>query len=45
VGQDNKICRCLTTLEAHFVLKELHEGMAGHFVTDIIAKNILDVRY
>ncbi len=27
VGQDNKLCRCLTTLEAHIVLKELHEGV------------------
>jgi len=31
--------RCLTTSEAHIVLKELHEGMArGHFAVDIIAK-------
>ncbi len=31
--------RCLTTLEAHIVLKELHEGVdGGHFVIDITAK-------
>ncbi len=33
MGQDNKLHRCLTTLKAQIVLKELHEGVAGrHFV-------------
>jgi hypothetical protein len=46
VRQDNKMRRCLTTLEAHIVLKELHEGMAKeHFVADIIIKKILNVGY
>jgi hypothetical protein len=37
VGQDNIMCRCLTTLEAHIVLKELHDGVGGrHFATNII---------
>jgi hypothetical protein len=35
--------RCLTTLEAQIVLKELHEGeIGGHFVADTITKKILD---
>jgi hypothetical protein len=39
VGQDNIMCRCLTTLETKIILKELHEGVARkHFVTDIIVK-------
>jgi hypothetical protein len=29
VGQDNKMCKCLTTLEAWVVLKELHERVVG----------------
>jgi hypothetical protein len=37
--------RCLTTSEAYIVLKELHEGVVGHFAANIIAKKILDVRY
>ncbi len=38
VGQDKGLHRCLTTLEAHIVIKELHEGVVeGHFVADIIA--------
>ncbi len=46
VGQDNIMHRCLTILEAYIILKELHEGMAeGHFVTNIIAKKIMDARY
>jgi hypothetical protein len=40
VGQDNTMHICLTTSEAHIVLKELYKGMAkGHFVIDITAKN------
>jgi len=36
----------MTTLETHIVLKELHERMVGrYFVTNIIAKKILDARY
>jgi hypothetical protein len=46
VGQDNKMHKCLTTLEAHIVLKELHEKVVqGHFVVDIIAKKILNASY
>ncbi len=46
MGQDNKLHRCLTTLEAHIVLKELHERVVrGHFVVDIIMKQFLDVGY
>ncbi len=42
VGQDNRLCRCLTTLEIEIVFKELHEGVAKrHFVANIIAKKIL----
>jgi hypothetical protein len=40
------MCICLTTSEPQIILKELPEGVArGHFVVDIIAKKILDVRY
>ncbi len=46
VGQDNIMHRCLTTSETQIVLNELHEGVArGHFVTNIIAKKILNVGY
>ncbi len=45
VGQDNKMHRCLTTLEAQIILKELHGVARGHFVANITAKKILDVRY
>ncbi len=46
VGQDNIMCRCLTTSKAQTILKKLHEVVVGgHFVINIIAKKILDVRY
>jgi hypothetical protein len=46
MGQNNKLHKCLTTLEAQIVLKELHERvLGGHFAMDIIAKKILDVSY
>jgi hypothetical protein len=51
VGQGNKMCKCLTTLEAQIVLKELHEGVeGGHFVVDVTGKenfgcNILVANY
>jgi hypothetical protein len=46
VRQDNKMHRCLTTLETQIVFKELHEGMAKeHFVADIIVKKILNAGY
>ncbi len=46
MGQDNRLCRCLTTSKAHIVTKELHKGVVGgHFVVDITIKKILDVRY
>ncbi len=41
MGQDNRLCRCLTSIKAQIVLKELHEGVVrGHFVANIIAKKI-----
>ncbi len=46
VGQDNKMCKCLTTWKAQIVLKDLHEGMVGgYFVANIIVKKIMDARY
>jgi hypothetical protein len=46
MGHDNKLCRCLTTLEAQIDMKELHEGMVrGHFATNITTKKILDAGY
>jgi hypothetical protein len=46
VEQENKLCKCLTTLEAQIVLKELHEGMVkGHFAENITTKKILDASY
>jgi hypothetical protein len=46
MGQDNKMCRCLTTSKAQSVLKELHERMVGgHFTVDIVTKKILDAGY
>jgi hypothetical protein len=39
VGQNNRLRRCLTTLEALIVLRELH------FVTNITTKKILDASY
>ncbi len=46
MGQKNKMCRCLTTLEAQILMKELHEGVPiGHFVANITIKKILDVGY
>jgi hypothetical protein len=41
-----KMCKCLTTLETHIVLKELHERVAKrHFVVDLVTKKILDAGY
>jgi hypothetical protein len=38
--------RCLTTLKAQIVLKELHEKeIGGHFVVDMLTKKILDAGY
>ncbi len=46
VGQNNRMHRCLTTLETQIVLKELHEGVARrHFAPNITTKKILDVGY
>jgi hypothetical protein len=46
LGENNRLHRCLTTLEAQIVLKELHERMVGrHFATNITAKKILDASY
>ncbi len=46
MGQNNKMCRCLTTSKAQIVLRELHERMVrGHLITNITAKKILDAGY
>ncbi len=45
VGQDNKMCRCLTTLEAQIVLQELHQGMVGGYFAIITTKKFLDAGY
>jgi hypothetical protein len=46
MGQDNIMCRYLTTLETQIILKELHEKMVGrHFATDITVNKILDAGY
>jgi len=46
VGQNNRLRRCLTTLEVLIILKELHEGVARtHFVANITTKKILDASY
>jgi hypothetical protein len=36
MGQDNKLQRCLTTIKAQMLMKELCEGPSGgHFVIEI----------
>jgi hypothetical protein len=36
MGQDNRLRRCMSTIEAQKVMKELHEGaVGGHFATRI----------
>jgi hypothetical protein len=46
MGEDNIMHRCSTTLEAHIVLKELHERVVRrHFVANITINKILDERY
>ncbi len=43
VGQNNRIHRCLTTLEAQIILKELNEGMVKiHFARNNTTKKILN---
>jgi hypothetical protein len=37
--------RCLTTLETSIILKELHEGVVGHFATNITTKKFMDAKY
>jgi hypothetical protein len=37
MGQDNKLQRCLTNINAQMVMKELYEGPSrGHFATEIM---------
>jgi hypothetical protein len=37
MGQDNKLQRCLTTIEAQMVMRELHDRPSrGHFATKIM---------
>jgi len=46
VGQNNRLHKCLTTLEALIVLKELHEGVAReHFAANITTKKLLDANH
>ncbi len=46
MGQDNRLRWCLSTIIAHKVMKELHEGTIGrHFVIKITQKKILNVGY
>jgi len=46
MDQDNIPWWCLTTIEPHMVMKELHEGpLGGHFATEITQRKILDTRY
>jgi hypothetical protein len=45
MGQNNIMCRCLTTSGAQIILKELHGVARGHFVTNITIKKILNVGY
>ncbi len=46
MGQDNIMCRYLTTLETQIILKEPHERMVGrHFAADITINKILDAGY
>jgi hypothetical protein len=36
MGQENRLKRCLSTIEAQKVMKELHEGITrGHVTTEI----------
>jgi hypothetical protein len=36
MGQDDKLQKCLTTIEAQMVIRELHEGPSrGHFAIKI----------
>jgi hypothetical protein len=46
MGHDNRLKRCLSTIEAQKVMKELHEGVVRkHFAIEITNKKILDARY
>ncbi len=46
MGQDNRLWRCLTTIEAQMVMRELHEEASwGHFATKVMQRKILDVGY
>ncbi len=46
MGQDNKLQRCLTTIEAHMVMRGRHEGpLGGHFAIEIKHRKILDVGF
>jgi hypothetical protein len=46
MGQDNILRRCLSTIKAQKVMKELHKGTIGeHFPIEIKQKKILNARY
>jgi hypothetical protein len=46
MGQDNRLQRCLTTIEVQMVMRKLHEGQfRRHFATKITQRKTLDARY
>jgi hypothetical protein len=46
MGPNNRFRHCVTIVEAHKILWELHEGFGkGHFVVDIIANKTFDAKY
>jgi len=44
MGQNNIMCRCLTTSKAQIILKELHGVVRGRFVTKNSYKEISECR-
>jgi hypothetical protein len=44
LGQTNKLHKRVTTKEAQIIIQELHQGVRGHFVINIMAKNIFVAR-
>jgi len=45
MGQDNRLRRCLTIIEAQMVMKELHGPSRRHFAIEITQRKILDAKY
>jgi len=45
MGQNNRLQRCLTTIESQMVMRELHEGPSRrHFGTEIMQRKIFIMR-